>query len=569
MPRAAGRRYLQRVLGLFLAASLVPVIVLSITLTGIAATALARASAERGEEAAHAFAARFDALLEGVSRSLALVCQAPEIRAALDATTRVPGEYAAAISRSRAREAARGSGHGLARVDTGGTRVFATRPVPEDWDLSAYGFWGIFRRARDEDGAAVIARRRIAANGEIAIIVIARAIRASDGSLVGFALAEIDRSLLVRIAREGWLQGGADFELISPSSLVAFSLAEPSREGLFLDELSGRGGDAGEEYEAPTRTGFRVRAYMPSALLAELTRTMRRATFGGLAAGAVLALALALAASRAVTGPVIELSEAMRRLRAGDLSARLEPVGDDELADLMRSFNATSEELARLIRVEREDQELLRGAELRALAARMNPHFLYNSLNSIRSLAKLGRNAEIVEVVARLGKLLRASAGSRDSTSTADEELALVRHYLAVERIRFGERFTIVERIDPEIGSCELPSLVLEPLAENAFSHGLERKSGSGSLVIEALRKGNDALFAFEDDGPGAPPEKIAELVSRLSRCDVPTEGSGLGLAATNRRVRLRYGEPYGISASSGRSGSGFRVELRVPFRST
>ncbi|HRY73299.1 MAG TPA: sensor histidine kinase, partial [Spirochaetia bacterium] len=308
-----------------------------------------------------------------------------------------------------------------------------------------------------------------------------------------------------------------------------------------------------------------ARAYLPESLLGELTQAMRKATFAGLAVCAALALALALAASRIVTGPVLALSGAMGRLREGDLSARLEPSSDDELGGLVRSFNATAEELGRLMRETVEDQELLRGAELRSLAAQMNPHFLYNSLNSIRSLAKLGRDEEIVEVVARLGKILRASAENRAELSTVGAGLDLVRHYLAVERIRFGERFRFEEEVDPAILGCELPSLVLEPLAENALTHGLERKAGKGTLRIEGRLEGDDALVAFEDDGPGAPPEELAELSARLARAELP--GKGLGLAATNRRLRLRYGGDYGLAVSAGRGGSGFRVELRVPFR--
>jgi two-component system, sensor histidine kinase YesM len=219
-----------------------------------------------------------------------------------------------------------------------------------------------------------------------------------------------------------------------------------------------------------------------------------------------------------------------------------------------------------------EDQELLRGAELRSLAARMDPHFLYNSLNSIRSLAKLGRDDEIVDVVARLGKLLRASADNRAELSTVGEGLELVRHYLAVEKIRFGERFTFKEDLEPGLEACELPSLVLEPLAENALTHGLEMKGGKGSLLISGRTVGGDAVVAFEDDGPGASDETFAAVSALLESGELPAgeEGArrGLGLAATNRRLRLRYGPGYGIVVSPGRNGRGFRAELRVPRRS-
>jgi len=603
MRRIAGPSYFRRVLGLFLAASLAPVAALSVALTGIASQALARASEERGRAAAEAFSAGFRALALGIDRSLSLIASSPEAFASLSPRSVAP--EAAALGRLIAREASREGGLAFALVAADGSRAYATRALPRDWEPGSYGSWGILRKASGSGGAVFAARRRVAESGEVALVVAGRAIRDDGGELLGYALAELDRAALVRAARSGGQGLAADFELVAPSGLVAFSLADSSREGRFVDELplrsapalpagaapSGLSGPAGlaaptglalpaglappapgrapgeGAYESQSAAGFAARAYLPESLLGELTQAMRKATFAGLAVCAALALALALAASRIVTGPVLALSGAMGRLREGDLSARLEPSSDDELGGLVRSFNATAEELGRLMRETVEDQELLRGAELRSLAAQMNPHFLYNSLNSIRSLAKLGRDEEIVEVVARLGKILRASAENRAELSTVGAGLDLVRHYLAVERIRFGERFRFEEEVDPAILGCELPSLVLEPLAENALTHGLERKAGKGALRIEGRLEGGDALVAFEDDGPGAPPEELelAELSARLARAELP--GKGLGLAATNRRLRLRYGGDYGLAVSAGRGGSGFRVELRVPYR--
>jgi two-component system, sensor histidine kinase YesM len=569
-PPLRGLRYFFRVLGLFLAASLAPVAFLSLALSGIASSAVLRASEERGAAAAQAFSAGFGSLSEGVDASLALIAAAPESAAALRARDGPAAEEAsAAVGRLLAREAAREAGLAFALASASGSRAFGTRALPPDWNAGTYGSWGIFRKARESPGSAFEARRRVAENGEPALIVAARALRDGSGAVAGFALAEIDRSALVRAAKAGGFGVAADFELVSGSRLVAFSLADSSREGRFEDELAPRGAGV-EVYSAPSADFFTARAFLPASLLEDFSAAMRGATLAGLAACAALAIVLALAASRIVTRPVLALSGAMRRLRSGDLSVRLPPGTKDELGDLMLSFNATADELGRLMRELVEDQELLRGAELRALAARMNPHFLYNSLNSIRSLAKLGRGSEVIDVVTRLGKLLRAYAGGSAEVSTVGEGLELVRHYLEIERIRFGERFAFEEDVEPAAARCELPSLALEPLAENAITHGLERKGGKGRLRIEGRIEGGDAVIAFEDDGPGAPEAELAALAALLDSGEMPSgaEGSGergLGLAATNRRLRLRYGPGYGIRVSAGPGGRGFRAEVRVP----
>lgn len=574
MPRMLGRRYFDRVLGLFLAAALLPVLALSLALTGIASAALERASADRGRAAAQSFSSSFGAIVEAIDGSLALIAASAEAQAALDAAatpnaTAASDEAQAALGRLLAREASRSEGLAFALVSRSGSLALGTRALPPDWDPKVYGSWGILRASEQSRGFAYAARRRVAEDGEAALFVAALALRDGKGGIRGYALAELDRSALVSAARAGGFGLTADFELLSPSRLVAFSLSDPSREGLFEDELPQRS-SGGEAFAAASAAGFEARAFLPSSLTGDLADAMRAATLVGLAACALFALGLAFAASKIVTGPVLAISDAMRRLREGDLSARLEPSSDDELGELGRSFNATAQELGRLMRETVEDQELLRGAELRSLAARMNPHFLYNSLNSIRSLAKLGRNAEIVAMTASLGKLLRASADNRAEVSTVGEGLELVRHYLAVERIRFGERFAFVEEVEPGLLGCELPSLVLEPIAENALTHGLERKGGRGKLSIEGRIEGDVGLLAFEDDGPGAKAEELAALSAVLESGRLPEaeaeEGRGLGLAATNRRLKLRYGEAYGIRVSAGSGGTGFRAELRFPY---
>jgi len=579
MPFIRGPSYFRRVLGLFLAAALIPVLALSAVLTGIAASALERAGDERGQAAAETFAGNFSRLATGVDRSLALVAASPEAAAILAGA----GDPAA-LGQLIAREASREEGLAFGFVSADGGFTFATRDVPGDWDPRIYGGWGFFRKANATAGTAFSARRRVAKSGEVFLIVASRSLRDAEGRVVAYAIAEIERSVLVRAARPAGTGLAADFELADDSGLVAFNSSDPAREGLFGDELPPRtprqapgkrteaeaAADA-RIYAADGSRGFSATASIPGSLIGELTSTMRSATFAGLWACAAVAVVLALVASRIVTGPVLALSKAMRSLRDGDLSVRLKPSSNDELGALARSFNETAGELDRLVRETVEDQELLRKAELRALAARMNPHFLYNSLNSIRSLAKLGRDDQIVEVVARLGKLLRASADNRTELSTVGAGLEFVRHYLAVESIRFGERFRFEESVDPEIEDCELPSLVLEPLAENALTHGLELKAGKGTLRIEGRRApapdGPDVVVSFLDDGPGAPETLMAELARRLELAELPPEGSGLGLSATNRRLRLRYGPGYGLSVSAGADGTGFRVTLRVPYR--
>jgi len=354
---------------------------------------------------------------------------------------------------------------------------------------------------------------------------------------------------------------------VFPSGKIVFDQSDPSREGRFIDDIPRpETGRTSAAKAVGAGNEFTALAESPSGLYDGFGRAARNVALAGLAAAAALATILALRASSSVTEPVLAMARSMKLVEAGDLSIRIEPSGDDELGDLARSFNAMTAEVDALLRSEVERQELLRAAELRALAAQMNPHFLHNTLASIKSLAKLGRSAEIAEVVARLGKILRAGAGRRDGLSTIGESLALVRDYLSIEKVRFGDRFAFRVDIDPSLETVRLPPLTLEPLAENALTHGLERKRGHGTLCITGRRDGTDVVVLFEDDGPGMDPEAMADLSRALEEARAPAGSHGIGLLGTNRRLVLEYGHGYGIRIAAGESrNGGFKATLRIP----
>ncbi len=565
MIRGLGRRYYDRILALFLAASLAPLLALSGVLMSLAYSALERATDESGRAAAAAFAGRVEDLVGRAGTALRSLAADRELAALLASPLPPSPEAASGAQRLLARAAPRGGDFELIALGPMPGRDFATTDLAPDLRTSSRASWGILRRAAEPGaGLVVAARRRNAAGGEAEALAAALALRADDGEIRGFLVAEIHRAALVRAAGGGRGLLSAEAELLDPSGLVAFDLSDPAREGSFADELAPREGE--RAYEA-RGGGLVARTYLAAGLLEDLAAAMRTASLAGMAACAAAAAALALVASRIVTGPVLLLSASMARVEAGDLSARVSLRSGDELGRLGESFNAMAARLESLVRETVEGQELLREAELSALAAQMDPHFLYNSLNSIRSLAKLGRDEEIARAASSLGRLLRASVESRSGSSTLGASMKLVRDYLDIERIRFGERFRVTWDVDPRLEACPLPPLVLEPLVENALTHGLERRSGGGALRVEGRVEGGAALVAVEDDGPGAPPELLASLRATLAAGTVPADGRHVGLANTNRRLRLRYGPGFGISVSAGPDGSGgFRAELRVPF---
>jgi two-component system LytT family sensor kinase len=189
---------------------------------------------------------------------------------------------------------------------------------------------------------------------------------------------------------------------------------------------------------------------------------------------------------------------------------------------------------------------------LRALRAQLDPHFLFNTLNAVTGLVRQQRNPEAVEALVELGHLLRASLEGRgDHEVPLEEELELVRRYLGIEQLRFGGRLEV--RLEPEPGTlrARVPSLILQPLVENAIKHGTARRAGRGHILVRSVRVGDVLRLEVRDDGPGL----------RAGGAG----GTGIGVANTRARIRQRYGSPYGLTLEDLPEG-GVLARVELPF---
>jgi len=541
-----------------------PAAAISVVYTALAGAALRGEAESRLDSQAAAFAGAVSALVDACSRDLAAVAADPAVLAALAPVDQDDPAVTALAFRRILSAFPRYAGPAEASVlSSDGSVELLLGDAPPERDLAVYGSWGIFRTLA---GSALALAPLVAplSDGSAGAFTIGVPVRGSDGARLGYALADVRRSAIARAAVASGLQGGAS--LVFPSGKVVFDQSDPSREGGFVDDVapSPYPRYVSEARAAGAGNGLTVFVAAPGGLYDGFGRSARMIAMAGLAGAAALAAALALRASTSVTEPVLEMARSMRLVEDGDLSIRIRPSGDDELGDLARSFNAMTAEVDALLKSEVERQELLREAELKALAAQMNPHFLHNTLASIKSLAKLGRSAEIVEVVSRLGKILRAGTDRRDRASTVGDSLSFVRDYLSIEKVRFGERFSFDIDIADGLEAVPVPPLTLEPLAENALTHGLERKRGHGTLRISGRLDGDDAVIRVEDDGPGMEAAAMDDLSRSLEAAEPPSGDHGIGLLGTNRRLALEYGVGYGIRVGA-RRGGGFVAELRVP----
>jgi two-component system sensor histidine kinase YesM len=278
---------------------------------------------------------------------------------------------------------------------------------------------------------------------------------------------------------------------------------------------------------------------------------------------AVVTIGLSVALARRITRPISQLSRAMRRIQDGDFSVRVEERGTREIVTLARSFNTMGAEIDALVRkVALEEREALR-AELLALRLQINPHFLYNTLEVMRGIAYAHDAPEAAEIASSLSALLRYSTAMDGDTVPVHEELESLRHYLKIQKHRFGERFATRIRIEPEAADAPVPRFILQPLVENAFHHAIEKSTRRLLLRVHIYAKEGDLFVEVQDNGQGMSEEELAELRQSLER-GMESQNTGIGLLNVHNRIRLSFGEGYGASITSAPE-QGTQVVLRLP----
>lgn len=213
----------------------------------------------------------------------------------------------------------------------------------------------------------------------------------------------------------------------------------------------------------------------------------------------------------------------------------------------------------------RNAQLSVKEAELKALQAQINPHFLYNTLDSIQWLAVLHGAEDVRKAIQCLGQLLRHSLDRKSVIVNVAKELDQIRSYLFIQKMRFGEKLSYRINMEPGVLEFELPKLVLQPIVENAVVHGIQPKEGNGNVCIEGwLHAPDQAIIEISDDGVGIAEAALENLNASLGKEYERGEVQHLGLANVHKRLQFFFGENFGLTVSS-RPADGVAVRIRIP----
>lgn len=266
-------------------------------------------------------------------------------------------------------------------------------------------------------------------------------------------------------------------------------------------------------------------------------------------------LLVALWLSMRIVQPLTDIQVSMQRIERNldDNRMSLPEEGFAEYASLAHSYNVMLRRIRGLMQETVDRQEQLRRMEIGALQEQINPHFLYNTLDSIVRVMETGRTPEAIEMVQALAKLFRLSINNGDYFLNVEQEMDYARNYLTIQQVRYKKRFKYELYMDESIKDLPCPKIILQPLIENSLKHGMSDMPGC-TLIVRARQEGYNIVLSVEDDGLGIPPEKLKKLQEMLrddSNIMVKKSRYGIGLRNTNRRIKLLYGSDYGLAIES------------------
>lgn len=286
-------------------------------------------------------------------------------------------------------------------------------------------------------------------------------------------------------------------------------------------------------------------------------------------ASAVISMTMIALFSWSFGNRVDRFRRQMQKAASGDFDLEPSLGGQDEISELYGYLGTMIADIQRLLAEiyrERIHAEQLKTqqkeAEFKVLASQINPHFLYNTLETIRMKARLNHEPEIEDLVKMLAKILRKNIRSGGQEVTVEAEVELVESYLKIQKYRFDERIQYQIQVDQEVREYKILPLIMQPIVENSIVHGLETKEGIGHILISVRQVEDEILITIEDDGLGISEERLKEIKRELNRKN--PDSSHIGVRNAHQRLRLKYGEPYGLTIVS-TQGEMTKVVMRIP----
>jgi two-component system sensor histidine kinase YesM len=313
--------------------------------------------------------------------------------------------------------------------------------------------------------------------------------------------------------------------------------------------------------KASQSTGWKIVGVAYVDELVSNKHDLQKYTFFGGIGFLLIAVMLSIILSLRISRPIKHLERSMKEVEKGNFDIQVDIQSSNEIGHLSNRFNRMTTEIKELMLQNVKEQELKRKSELQALQAQINPHFLYNTLDSIIWMAELKKSKEVILMTASLAKLFRLSISKGQEFTSIFSEIEHIQSYLTIQKMRYKSKMDFEINVDKSILSYKVIKIVLQPLVENAIYHGIKNKAGVGSVQITGIRKGNSILLQVIDNGIGMSAEEINDMYRKTR---ISKHGSGIGVQNVNQRIKLHFGDEYGLRFES-ELGQGTTVNIWLP----
>lgn len=464
-------------------------------------------------------------------------------------------------------------------IGLNGDRYFTGDYLPNQYD-QYYKNWGIFRKANESNGALVWDTHYTIRHVEPQEVVLSagRLIKnPQTGKPLGFLIVDIQESTIAEIYQTSnnyksqiFLLDEEGYVISSyPSKTTVGLKLHHSALGVFLGNQRGYLKTNWDDkpyiaiYDTSEDTHYKLANFIPKNEITEKSSLIGYITIILIAIGLIVAIWLSYLFSKTLTVPISRLIRLMGKVEKGNLDVNFQSSIKDEIGILGERFNHMIKRIKLLINESVEKQTLLQEAEIKTLRAQINPHFLYNTLQTMSVIAKQ-KNAKIVsDLAVSLGDIMRYSIKKDQHLVRLRDDLALLEHYLFIQHIRFRDKFDIQMNVIESTKDLFIPPLLIQPLIENAITHGLEMKLGKGILVLSIFQQKDELIVEISDNGLGIEKGLLDSIMKKRA---IPKKDShtGIGLINVMKRIELYFGPKYGLTIESEKDKGTF-IHMRLP----
>lgn len=433
---------------------------------------------------------------------------------------------------------------------------YSNYTIPSLYNINAYRHWGIYRHVQQDGYDAVYLNHYKHPNGRSNAMSVIRTIE-DQGEPLGYLVLDVSKEYIQQIitSQPRPSIGTVRYIITSKQGHVVYNDSQYLGDNAFMG-LSLQQSKITVDNESMYAENFifesldsRFDIYFYGIVFKDVF-TDNTGLFRPVLITIVIILALISGVmgyilSKRVVKPIVALSDTMKTIRSGDVTLDLPTKREDEIDEIRYQFMNMMQRIQGYHLQDLEKQDLLRRTEIKSLQSQINPHFLYNTLDSIKWMAKLEKVDAIPEIVTELGELLQRGMNVEETIVSVSEEVSIIKSYIFIQKIRYQDRFDYILDIEPNILDYQMPKFILQPLVENAIVHGIESSSAKGTIEIRGWSDEEKLYFTVRDTGKGFDFD-VHQYIEQ-------NKLESIGLSNVNRRLELHYGDNFGLMFESAR----------------